>query len=120
MNYLFVQFPGIHEVEDLHEDESVEDEGVVPGVDHSLIEHSHIIVLALDREEAATANSASHHSVEPLVCWVAGEDSGVVGIDVLGDELLAPEDQNHQDYELEDGLADDVLEHGGRDDVFIP
>lgn len=89
------------------------------GVDHSFIEDSHVVVLSLDREETATANSASHHSIQPLVSWVVGEDGGVVGIDVLGDELLAPEDENDQNYELEDGLADDVLEHGGRDDVLV-
>lgn len=119
MNYLFVELPRVDEVEDRHEDEGVEDEGVVPGVDLILIEHSHVVVLSLDREEAATADSASHHSVEPLASRVVGENGGVVGIDVLGDELLATEDESDHDYELEDGLAEDVLEHGGRNDVLV-
>lgn len=117
--YLLVQFSGIQEVEHLQEDESIEDEGEVSGVYHSRIVNSRIVVLSCNGVETATSNCTSDHSVQPLIRWVVGEDGGVVGIDILGDKLFTPEDQNYQDYELEDGLTDDVFEHDGGNDVLI-
>lgn len=75
MMYLLVELPSIEEVEHLHEDESVEDEGVVSRVDQSGIVDLHIVVFSLDGEETTTPNSAPHNSVQPLVSWIAGENS---------------------------------------------
>jgi hypothetical protein len=111
---------GIHEVEDLHHDESIEDESEVPRVGMRLLEDVNVILVPLGRVEAATADSTPDDTVVPLVMRV-GDVKGLVikRVPFLRDEGLTHEDEDDHDNDLEGGLSNDVLLHRGRNDIIV-
>ncbi len=120
VDYLLVKLPRVYKVEDLHEGESIEDKGEMPGIYHSGIVDSHVVVSSSDGVEAATSDRPSNDSIQPLAGRVLRKDGGIVGIDIFRNELFSPEDQDDHHNELEDALANDVFEHGRWDDVLVP
>lgn len=118
--YLFVDLAGIHEVEDLHHDESIEDESEMPRVGMSLLEDESVILVSFGRVETATADSTPDDTVVPLVMRI-GDVKGLIieGVPLLRDEGLAHEDEDDHDNDLEDGLSNDVFLHRGRNDIIV-
>lgn len=115
----FMQFSSVDEVEDLHHHKSIEDEGEMARICSEFQKDRFIVSSTRDGKETATPDSASHHSVRPLVLRMGGKDSAVEGIHILRNEGFATEDKDHHHDELEDSLTYDVLQHGARYDVLI-
>ena len=115
---LFVQLPAVKEVEYLHHHERIEDKREVPGVDVGLVEDISIVVGSVDLLQSPRAHCVSIVTV--LVFGVVLEYGVVEAAGVLGDEFFAFEDKHQHHDQLEDGLPDDVLEHGATDDVVLP
>ena len=115
-----MQFPGVEEVEYLQPDEGVEDHCEVPGVVFGCVKSSLVVFVSVYVEKSSAADVASDNSVVPLVLRVGYiEGIGVVGVDILGDELLAHEDEDEEHCDLEDRLADDVFQHRPIDDIVV-
>jgi hypothetical protein len=47
------------------------------------------------------------------------ENGGIVRIHIFWDDELSPENQDYHNYQLEDALTNDMLEHSWRDNVLI-
>lgn len=96
--YLFMQFPRIDEIEDLHHDKCVEDEGEMPGICPCCLEDSLIVVAATDSVESSTSNCPSHYSIVPFIFRVVIEYSAVQRICILRDKRISvkDEDQHNQ------------------------
>ena len=114
-----MQLTGIEEVESLHHDEHVEDEGEVPGGDACEIVDVLVVDIAIDLVGTAAPDGASDHTVVPLVFGVVGKGAAVERVDILRDDVLTRKDEDHHDSQLVDRLPDDVLEHGLGDDVLV-
>jgi hypothetical protein len=108
------------EVEQLHHHKGIEDESEMAGVDASLVKNGLIVVAATNGNEPPTADRALDFTVVPLPVRVGCEGGRIVGIAILWDEFFACEDEDDHDYELEDGLAHDVLHHRIRNDALMP
>lgn len=119
IKYLIVDFAAVDEIEDLHHDEGIEDEGEVSGVDSESIEGSFVVSISRNSHDPATADSTSYLAVVPFPLRVGGEVLSVKAVDFLRDEGLPCEDEDANDNDLEDGLADDVFHHVSGDDVVV-
>ena len=114
-----MEFAGVEEIEDLHHDEGVEDEGEVTRVDPVLVEDGEVVVRARRVIEATRADSTANYSVVPFLARVIGKDARVVRVRVFGDPVLSGKDQEENDHQLEDALTNDVFKHGLGDDVLV-
>lgn len=115
-----MQLASVEEVKDLHHHECVKDEGEVSRVYSVRFQNTLIVLIAIEFIKPAATHSASDHSFVPLILRVTCEDSVVVRILKLRDEALSCEHEHEHHDELEDALANDMLEHGLGDDVFVP
>ena len=109
-----MEFTAVKEIEDLHHDESVEDEGEVTGVDVEVVVAGGVVGGTVDEDEAT---GSSEYAVVFAVEFVWVEEIELVG--EFGEELIGEEGDDHHDDELVDGLADDVFEHFLGDDVLV-
>lgn len=111
---------GIHEVEDLHHHESIEDESEMTRVIMRLVEDDRVIISSRGSVETTTTDSTTNDTPVPLVLGV-GHVQGLIikGVPLLRDEGLAHKDEDEEEGGLEDGLTDDVLLHGGRNDIIV-
>ena len=92
----------------------------MPGIVSGGLEGGFVVFISIDVEEPSAADIASNSSISPFVLRVCDIDRiGVVGIHVLGDELLTHEDENKEDDDLEDGLSYDMFKHGSIDDTLV-
>ena len=89
--YLIFDFPAVEEIEYLHHDEGVEDEGEMSGVDFCLLIDCMIIFVAWDCVITAAADSASLHSVVPFPGGVGGELCLIIGIGIFWNKFFSPE-----------------------------
>ena len=113
--YLIVDFAGVYEVEDLHHDEGIEDEGSMSWINSSILEDIFVVYFASDGEKHATSSHAIF-CVFPvsLEAW-----NWVKSVWVFGDDGWSAEDEDEQDNYLEESLSQDMLEHGGRYNIVI-
>lgn len=90
-----MKFSWVEEVEDLHHDESVKDERVVPGVYLSCIVDCTIVIITSNCIKSATPYSSSNYSIQPFVLGAPCEGSCIIRIHILRNELVTIEDQHY-------------------------
>lgn len=114
-----MEFFAVDEVEHLHHDKSVEDESKVSREYSELTVNLFIVAVSAHCFESPAPDCSTDDAVFPFELRMASEDCLVVRVNWLRNEVFSEKDENHDDHELENRLANDVLEHSFRDDVLI-
>lgn len=115
-----MQFPCVEEVEHLHHDKSIKNDGKVPGVVFGGCKGVFVIFVAVEVVKSATADSPAQKSISPAVLRVTQVGFGRVNaVRVFRNESFAHEDQNHHNGDLKKRLNDDVFEHCFVNDIVI-
>ena len=86
-----MQFSGVEEVEHLHHDKGVENEGEVPASYSTLIQDILVVMISIGKEQSTASDSSSNDTVVPLRFRTVGEDIAIKGILVFRDDELTKE-----------------------------
>jgi hypothetical protein len=116
--YLVVEFPWVDEIEQLHHHESVKDECEVSRVGVVLLEAIVVVVATSYKVKPSTADCSTNDTIVVLGGEIATDDS-VKRVRTLGYPQLTAEYESYHNYELKDGLANDVFEHLFWDNVLV-
>lgn len=87
-----MQLTGIEEIDGLHHDEGIEDEGEVSGGNIVCGENIIVVSVSVGFEQSAASDGSSNDTIVPFVFRIVGENTAIKGVLEFRDEVLASKD----------------------------